>query len=304
MAPTRTAKIPDSDWSRYKSAILSLYLSADIPLEEIIHRLRIEHAFSITISQLEAQLKIWKARRRLKSEEWQAIFKTIDSLPENTHSRVVLNGRPIPESRIERARRNCRAKPSSNSERANTTNDILDTVVEVRCEDGTRIRLTEIKPADFTPISAEPNIRGPKAPEANIIYDSASVVEAQQHTGQDHVLTTSLPDPIYDDSVILDDPMPAEIDTDVTGDWTIDSSDLTVVAEGTLLPPGGFFLYSHRPGSPFSLDKPFKWLGDLSFNHLFKNLSLAPTSHDNCITTHQGVRLEANGHQTSQGCMH
>ncbi|TRX90836.1 hypothetical protein FHL15_008240 [Xylaria flabelliformis] len=57
-----------------------------------------------------ARLKLWQARKNLKAEEWKPILDKLDSVPPNTRCRVVISGRVVPASRIQRARRHCRKK--------------------------------------------------------------------------------------------------------------------------------------------------------------------------------------------------
>ncbi|KAI1741530.1 hypothetical protein F4680DRAFT_67286 [Xylaria scruposa] len=103
-------KITTAEWDFHKSTILDMWLTDDLRLEELAKRLRTEHSFTASISQLEARLKLWQARKNLKAEEWKPILDELDSVPHNTPRRVVISGRVVPASRIQRARRHFKKK--------------------------------------------------------------------------------------------------------------------------------------------------------------------------------------------------
>ncbi|KAI0166738.1 ankyrin [Hypoxylon sp. FL1284] len=103
---SKTHKIPKESWERHKETIMSLYLTSDLSVEELVVAMDRDHGFNATLSQYEAQLRDWKARKNLKLDEWEVIFKRIDDLKSRgIQSRVTVSNHPIDSSRISRARR-------------------------------------------------------------------------------------------------------------------------------------------------------------------------------------------------------
>ncbi|KAI2621793.1 ankyrin [Hypoxylon sp. NC1633] len=140
---TKSRKIPQSIWDRHKTTILGLYLTDDKSTAELVHTMENDHGFSATLSQFEAQLKVWKARKNLKRHEWENILETIDRLDSRgVKSRVVISGHPVPVNRIHRARRYGKGKrPSrrlqSDPHHVASSVDDNDALVEVEGLDGT-----------------------------------------------------------------------------------------------------------------------------------------------------------------------
>ncbi|KAI8625014.1 ankyrin [Xylariaceae sp. FL1651] len=115
------SKIREEEWDRHKDAIISLYLGIGYEeseqveasvkerkgktLDELAESMRQLHGFTASVSQYEARLKRWNARKNLKPEEWEPILDGLDALPRATKSRVVLSGRVVADSTISRARR-------------------------------------------------------------------------------------------------------------------------------------------------------------------------------------------------------
>ena len=66
--------------------------------------------FAYRVSQLEARLKTWGARKNLKPEEWKPVLDTLERLPKGTKSRVVIGSYVAPTTQISRARKYYRDK--------------------------------------------------------------------------------------------------------------------------------------------------------------------------------------------------
>ncbi|OTA67298.1 ankyrin [Hypoxylon sp. EC38] len=150
---TRTPKIPQSIWGRHKNTILSLYLTSDLTLDELAQTMDKHHGFPATVSQFEAQLKAWNARKNLKRHEWEGILKKIDSLAaQGVQSRVIISGHPISMDRVNRARRYCKGESHSKKRRRAETD--LDDVtnepgannvfIETEDQDGNWSRYTTL----------------------------------------------------------------------------------------------------------------------------------------------------------------
>ncbi|XXG96045.1 hypothetical protein Hte_002322 [Hypoxylon texense] len=156
MAPKlRTIKVPESEWARHKDTILELFLFNERTLKEIAEYMEINYHFIATISQYEAQLRVWRARKRLTTKEWEPIFKRLDSLRPGTRSRVMLSGRPVPEQQVRRARRHWKSR--SVPERHHTpddrsgVNESADAYIEVSSPGGTWHRLPEsMEPTSYS----------------------------------------------------------------------------------------------------------------------------------------------------------
>ncbi|KAI2602094.1 hypothetical protein GGR54DRAFT_625707 [Hypoxylon sp. NC1633] len=178
----RTVRVPDCEWAMNKDRILDLYLGTELTLKAITETMRTENNFVATVSQYEAQLRAWRARRNLKLKEWLPIFKQLDSLPPGTHSRVRLSGRCVPERRILRARRHCKSKSASEShnQSANesTISEFTDAVVEVQDPDGIW------RPHTNTVREATALQQARQSPEAPTEVESPKATE-QIHTTED-----------------------------------------------------------------------------------------------------------------------
>ncbi|KAK6956267.1 hypothetical protein Daesc_001541 [Daldinia eschscholtzii] len=103
---SKARKIPLENWELHKETILNLYLTSDLSVKELVQTLEKEHGFAATLSQFEAQLRVWKARKNLKNDEWEVILPKIDNLSaRGIQTRVVIAGHPVPADRVHRARR-------------------------------------------------------------------------------------------------------------------------------------------------------------------------------------------------------
>ncbi|KAI1468575.1 uncharacterized protein F4812DRAFT_373761 [Daldinia caldariorum] len=108
---TKARKIPQDNWDHHKETILNLYLTSDLSVGQLVQTMDEQHGFRATISQYEAQLKSWDARKNLKAHEWKRIFEIIDHLSsQDTQSRVVISGHPVSVDKVNRARRHCNSE--------------------------------------------------------------------------------------------------------------------------------------------------------------------------------------------------
>ncbi|KAI0452291.1 ankyrin [Xylaria acuta] len=113
-------KIGEEEWDLHQNLIISLYLGKDHEeseslgagedqikgktLDEVAESMR-GYGFNASVSQLEARLNAWGARKNLKPEEWEQVHERLDMLPQATKSRVLISGRVVADSKIKRARR-------------------------------------------------------------------------------------------------------------------------------------------------------------------------------------------------------
>ncbi|KAI5865617.1 ankyrin [Durotheca rogersii] len=165
---TKKQKIPKSSWDCHKNTILSLYLTSDLTVGKLMRTMHEEHAFSASVSQFEAQLRIWNARKNLTREEWTVVLDQIDNLAsQGLQSRVVISGHAVPATRVDRARRHCRAKPPGPRKRrrdepasvgcATVSHDVSNVVIETQDRDG------RWSPYDAS--AREPSIRQQMVPD-------------------------------------------------------------------------------------------------------------------------------------------
>ncbi|KAI1214756.1 ankyrin [Annulohypoxylon truncatum] len=142
---TVTRKISQDTWNLHKETILSLYLTSDHSLKDLVQIMDRDHGFSASSSQFEAQLKVWKARKNLKRLEWEQLLEKIDGLSsQGIQSRVVISGHPVSTNKVHRARRYCKGKSHLGKRRRDeadldetmenvTTSDVL---IEVQDQSG------------------------------------------------------------------------------------------------------------------------------------------------------------------------
>ncbi|GAW19441.1 hypothetical protein ANO14919_089280 [Xylariales sp. No.14919] len=109
MALPVPSRIPEGEWDHHKETIIARYLGDDqtqgLTLNELAEAMRSDHGFSATESQYESRLKAWVARKNLARKEWKLVFEMLDSLPQETESRVVISGRAVGKNKISRTRR-------------------------------------------------------------------------------------------------------------------------------------------------------------------------------------------------------
>ncbi|KAI0435918.1 ankyrin [Xylaria telfairii] len=109
-----SSNMEEEEWDRHKSLIISLYLGMDNEesggqikgktLSEVAEFMR-GYGFNASVSQIEVRLNAWGARKNLKPEEWEQVHQRLDMLPHGTRSRVLISGRVVADSKINRARR-------------------------------------------------------------------------------------------------------------------------------------------------------------------------------------------------------
>ncbi|KAL7625196.1 hypothetical protein AAE478_004411 [Parahypoxylon ruwenzoriense] len=142
---TKMKKIPKSIWDRHRDTILSLYLTSDLTVEELVRTMDEDHGFSASLSQYEAQFRIWNARKNIRREEWEVILEKIDHLAsQGIQSRVVISGHTVSDSRIQRARRHCksghppRKRKRTEPDLGDESNDFdaSHVVIEIQGQDG------------------------------------------------------------------------------------------------------------------------------------------------------------------------
>ncbi|KAI1099598.1 ankyrin [Jackrogersella minutella] len=140
---TKKRKIPDVSWDNHKEVILNLYLTSDFSLGKLVRVMNEDHGFSATISQFEAQLRVWKARKNLKRHDWERILKDIDHLAsQDIQFRVLVSGHPLPMNRIDRARRYLKSEQHGKRRRNETyvpdaTDDCADSDILIETQDQT-----------------------------------------------------------------------------------------------------------------------------------------------------------------------
>ncbi|KAI1759309.1 ankyrin [Hypoxylon sp. FL1150] len=139
----RARKIPQSHWDGHKDTILNLYLSLDLSMERLVETMEHNHGFTATISQFEAQLRSWKARKNLRIHEWERVLETTDALAnQGVKSRVLISNHVVSTNKIRRAKRHCKADESPRKRRRleenahdDTTNNEIDSDVAIEIQD-------------------------------------------------------------------------------------------------------------------------------------------------------------------------
>ncbi|KAI1485096.1 hypothetical protein F5X96DRAFT_674962 [Biscogniauxia mediterranea] len=184
-----TAKVSNDEWARHKEPILDLYVGEDLTLQELAGRMEHDHGFRASISQFEAQLKKWGARKNLKTHEWKPVFDRIDRIPRGINSRVVICGRVMTSARLRRARKHCRRNcgrltdsslrgmPRNNQRSSNTTEQVH---IETQDIDGKWIRLEDSNPPspveDKSAAPASVKSHGFQTPKTSL-YSTLRVLE-------------------------------------------------------------------------------------------------------------------------------
>ncbi|KAI0896110.1 ankyrin [Annulohypoxylon nitens] len=189
---TKARKISQATWDLHKDTILGLYLTDEVPLDELVQVMDKDHQFSATTSQFESQLKAWDARKNLKSEEWEDLLERIDYLcSQGIQSRVVISGHPVPMERIQRARRYCKGK-SNPKKRRRVESDLEGTTnscttsnawVEIQAHNGEWIRYGRAVAAEANSNSSQSDSGSTSTVEESedlvaMVYD-----ESISHTG-------------------------------------------------------------------------------------------------------------------------
>ncbi|KAI1771207.1 ankyrin [Hypoxylon cercidicola] len=158
---TKTRKIPQTLWDKHKDTILNLYLDNDLSMEKLIETMNHDHGFTATISQFEAQLRVWKARKNLRVHEWEKVLETIDSLASRgVKSRVLVSDHIVPMNKVRRARRHCQAnarlgkrrrvEEDSHDDAANN-GSASDVVIEIQDSSGQWSQYTTPVDGDIAP---------------------------------------------------------------------------------------------------------------------------------------------------------
>ncbi|RYP42560.1 hypothetical protein DL767_000084 [Monosporascus sp. MG133] len=175
----RTQKVPESAWLQHKDSIVDLYLREDLPVGTLAERMRADHGLNATISQYEAQLKAWNVRKNLKVHEWEPILERIDRLPSDSRSRIILSGQPVPDHRIQRARRHCKSRSAKKPrlEGQLEYSEAADVFIEIQRLDGTWSKLEETE--------ALPATTGSSQPRFESVADSGAVVLSGMSTDTD-----------------------------------------------------------------------------------------------------------------------
>ncbi|KAI8625552.1 ankyrin [Xylariaceae sp. FL1651] len=118
----------EEEWRSHMNVISSLYLGnheGDGDLEgdpkgqtltNLARIMETTHGFIASESQYEIKLKAWGLRKNLKPEEWKVVLDRLDKMPSRAKCRVMICGRPVPKSRVQRARRYCKHKFRVSSE--------------------------------------------------------------------------------------------------------------------------------------------------------------------------------------------
>lgn len=120
MAPP---KISEQQWLDLEPRIKELFRQ-HVPLkckdgsrQTVSDILRQETGLTVTISQLEARLKMWNVAKKLKLCEWEIVMPQLENLEASgVKYRLLLAGQQVKESAIARARRTLKHKSSSGGE--------------------------------------------------------------------------------------------------------------------------------------------------------------------------------------------
>ncbi|TLD09452.1 hypothetical protein PspLS_12021 [Pyricularia sp. CBS 133598] len=187
MSPARTARISDRQWDDVEARIKQL-VHQHVPLRckdgsraTISQILQRENNLDITVSQLEAELKEWNIAKNLRLREWKVIMPWLDELDDNgTEYKLLLAGKEIRKTTINRARRSLRA--STNEDASTGSEDHISTAaIMERREISIEIREKD----DWVPFK---QIAAPTGATASLDEPGT-----QEHNGDSQ---PSLPDPL------------------------------------------------------------------------------------------------------------
>ncbi|RYP81562.1 hypothetical protein DL770_005864 [Monosporascus sp. CRB-9-2] len=172
----RTQKVPESAWFQHKDSIVDLYLREDLTVGTLAERMKADYGLNATISQYEAQLKVWNVRKNLKVHEWKPILERIDRLPADTRSRVILSGQPVPEHRIQRARRHCKSRSAKRRRLVDELeySEAADVFIEAQRLDGTWSKLEETEALPITTGSPPPRFESVAEPGALVLSERST----------------------------------------------------------------------------------------------------------------------------------
>ncbi|KAI2780918.1 ankyrin [Daldinia loculata] len=161
---SKARKIPSENWELHKETILSLYLTSDLSGDELVQTMEKDYGFVATISQFEAQLRVWDARKNIKKDQWEVILPKIDSLSSRgIQARVMMAGHPVPIDRIHRAKRYFKGDhhPRKRRRVEERSNQAINSVgggvaIEVQDFDGNWTPYTDVAGGD-TPSQQQPS---------------------------------------------------------------------------------------------------------------------------------------------------
>ncbi|KIV98128.1 hypothetical protein PV10_01808 [Exophiala mesophila] len=105
MATQIRSNHPADAWEPLKDHIWSMYLVENYTIEEIIVKLRMEHDFNVTKSQLETRFKKWNFRKGLAQHEWLLVDSKIKERKRESgkESEVYLSGVPLDSQKVKKA---------------------------------------------------------------------------------------------------------------------------------------------------------------------------------------------------------
>ncbi|RDW58652.1 hypothetical protein BP6252_13128 [Coleophoma cylindrospora] len=105
-------KISKQEWDAHKDTILDLYHVRNLPLckneksESVQSILETEHNFIASRNQLDAYVRSLERPKRLKKEEWRAVYTKLDELlAMGVEARVTLSGEVLGKERLQRSKR-------------------------------------------------------------------------------------------------------------------------------------------------------------------------------------------------------
>ncbi|KAI1472463.1 ankyrin [Daldinia caldariorum] len=165
----KARKVPQESWELHKETILSLYLTSDLSIEELVQAMEKDHKFFATLSQYEARLRDWKARKNLKKGEWELILPKIDQLcSRGIQTKVVIAGHPVPAKRIDRAKRYFKGDPERPRKRRRVEEDRSQAInssdgnatIEVRDSDGNWVPYVDVPNEDVFSQVLFPDVNG------------------------------------------------------------------------------------------------------------------------------------------------
>lgn len=139
---SQTRRIPPNQWEERKGDIMNFISQKGYTLKKMKDVMKTEHGFDArcetrslytssdwqisSVSQYEAQFRVWKFRKNLSKEEWAAVVEIIDKLDsQHKEFRILISGELVDPARLQRARRMYKKEKYRNSARTTQGNQWL-----------------------------------------------------------------------------------------------------------------------------------------------------------------------------------
>ncbi|KAH9229447.1 hypothetical protein K456DRAFT_1728370 [Colletotrichum gloeosporioides 23] len=105
MPPSKRLSCDDPEWTRRKDAIEEMYVFGRLSQKKIRDKLG-EDGFSVTKSELEAQLRFWNIRKNASADAWRYTdYRLLKREQQGKDSVVYYNGRKVTRNALKKERR-------------------------------------------------------------------------------------------------------------------------------------------------------------------------------------------------------